>query len=268
MSTTLLLSPRSASVNSFPDEYDKAAPQSSSRVCNLFRSRLLQLLLVLTVGAVLIGLGHAHIISHLASPAALGAIGGATGAFILGTLILSKKRVKFEAGHSFKRVLWSLESDPKKGWCSKITDNLSISGLPSTSDDLSEFGLVINCCEKWEGEATDITGRIFQTTPSLGIPDYGDVSHSILDEQADAIHKAISEGKKVLVHCKSGEGRSAQIIAAYLMKYQNKSATEAIAFVQSQRTRALQLPNQIANLNAYNPGDNNGRSSVTLTQSP
>ena len=147
-----------------------------------------------------------------------------------------------------------------------MIDNLYISGLPSTSDDLSQFDLIINCCEKWEEEATDITGRRFVTTPSLGIPDYGDVLPNTLEEQAERIAEAINAGKKVLVHCKSGEGRSAQVVVAALMKLQKITAEEGIKLVQKQRTRALQLPNQIANLTNYE-GVLNGRSSVTPSES-
>ncbi|MBP9842173.1 MAG: hypothetical protein KBC64_07105, partial [Simkaniaceae bacterium] len=79
------------------------------------------MLFVVAVGSLLIGLGQAHVITQLTSPAALAGISGGMGAFILGNVILCKKRVIFEAGHSFKRVLWHLEkNDPKKGFSSEI----------------------------------------------------------------------------------------------------------------------------------------------------
>lgn len=66
-------------------------------------------------------------------------------------------------------------------------------------------------------------------------PDYHPVPGGLLDQGADFINLQIRQGKSVYVHCKSGKGRSASMVAAYLMKHKNLSADQAIALIYSQR---------------------------------
>ncbi|NRA46567.1 MAG: dual specificity protein phosphatase family protein [Oligoflexales bacterium] len=66
-------------------------------------------------------------------------------------------------------------------------------------------------------------------------PDYRPVPGGLIDQGADFIHSQIKQGHNVFVHCKSGKGRSATMVAAYLIKYRNLSADEAIQLVYNQR---------------------------------
>lgn len=56
---------------------------------------------------------------------------------------------------------------------------------------------------------------------------------------AHALHKEISDGKNVLVHCKRGHHRSASIIVLYLMIYHNMTLIEALYYVKSRRPISL-----------------------------
>ena len=50
------------------------------------------------------------------------------------------------------------------------------------------------------------------------------------------IDNYISSGKSVLIHCMAGKSRSVTIAAAYLMKYQNMNANEALEFIRDKRS--------------------------------
>ena len=51
----------------------------------------------------------------------------------------------------------------------------------------------------------------------------------------EIIDKALSEGKKVLVHCQAGISRSATIVIAYIMRKQKMTMNDSLQFVHSKR---------------------------------
>lgn len=88
----------------------------------------------------------------------------------------------------------------------------------------------------------NISNLILIILRSLGL-DYVDtdipyVQHRILDtptaplyniliDSLTEIHKNLSKGKNVYVHCQAGVSRSSSIVIAYLMKYKQMSLFEA-----------------------------------------
>ena len=52
------------------------------------------------------------------------------------------------------------------------------------------------------------------------------------------IHWNIKNGRSVYVHCKSGKSRSFLIVVAYLIKYLDYTAENAMNFVKSNRIQA------------------------------
>jgi protein-tyrosine phosphatase len=63
--------------------------------------------------------------------------------------------------------------------------------------------------------------------------------HAPTQEQLDIgsaiIHEAVSNGRKVYVHCKNGHGRSPTMVAAYFIRYEGKTVDEAIATILHER---------------------------------
>ncbi len=57
----------------------------------------------------------------------------------------------------------------------------------------------------------------------------------IIVEVCEIIHKELSIGRPVYVHCAAGISRSTTIIIAYLMKYMNMSYDNAYAYVKDKR---------------------------------
>ncbi len=57
----------------------------------------------------------------------------------------------------------------------------------------------------------------------------------MLDSGADWVHQQLQDGRTVLVHCAKGRGRSATLLAAYYMKYQDKSFEEARDLMKGRR---------------------------------
>ncbi len=85
----------------------------------------------------------------------------------------------------------------------------------------------------------------------ISTPDRLEVSFKDLDNGVELVRSGLEAGN-VAVHCKSGVGRSAKVIASYLYKYQNLSIEEAInAVYQGRSAVVIRKKNEINNLYKY-----------------
>ncbi len=57
-----------------------------------------------------------------------------------------------------------------------------------------------------------------------------------LDKIVDQIHNEITNKNTVLIHCAQGVSRSASVVIAYLIKYNNMNYNEAYAYVKTLRS--------------------------------
>ena len=63
--------------------------------------------------------------------------------------------------------------------------------------------------------------------------------YSLLDAATKFIDDHIHAGRMVLVHCRQAIQRSPAVIAAYLIKYNDMSLSEAKAFIKNKRPKAF-----------------------------
>jgi protein-tyrosine phosphatase len=129
--------------------------------------------------------------------------------------------------------------------------------------DLGEKGAVFSVNEAFElaplGLSLPFTTNDWQ---KKGIEHSGMIAfdHELLtpeqmDFAADQIHKWVQQGNTIFVHCRGGVGRSATVIAAYLMKYafrngERLSLEEICALIKKYRPRST-IFNKIPALLVY-----------------
>ncbi|MCD6341583.1 MAG: dual specificity protein phosphatase family protein [Thaumarchaeota archaeon] len=147
-------------------------------------------------------------------------------------------------GKVYRRVLAVFMDRPTRfSW---VDESVAASGRPMTLDQLrwirsKGVELVISLTEvPLPREWIEETGLKYRHMP---IEDHSAPDPETLKNIVDIMLKGIEEGKKILVHCAAGLGRTGTVLAAYLIARRNLSAEEAIEEIRRLRPGSIE-PNQ------------------------
>lgn len=124
-------------------------------------------------------------------------------------------------------------------WFDRITPQLWLGGAPTYERDYqflldNKITAVLDMRAEREGDrefygAHDIAYKRLEVLDALVPPD------EYLSEGADWIDEQVVAGRTVLIHCAKGRGRSATLLAAYLMRHESLPYDECHDMMKSAR---------------------------------
>ena len=140
-------------------------------------------------------------------------------------------------------------------WYDSIVEEVWLGGAPTYARDYeflieNRIGAVIDI----RNERSDDLNLYKQHDIrhlKLRVPDIHVPSSEIISAGVDFIQEQVEDGRRVYVHCAKGRGRSATLIAGWLMKYKNMSFEEARDFMVSKRKLVKLEPRHGEGLNSW-----------------
>lgn len=123
---------------------------------------------------------------------------------------------------------------------SRITDNIII------GSDLCKGGVCLIHGEEFKklgvqieinlsAENNELPPKEIETYLWIPIVDGYSPSVKQLEMGTCLMDTALSQGKRIFVHCRNGHSRSPTLVAAYLIKYQKMKVNEAIKLIKEKR---------------------------------
>ena len=154
-------------------------------------------------------------------------------------------------GNLWRRVHGRIAKKPTNfSWV--IPDMVAGSGIPTTREEfdwLTRQGIrcvVTMTEEKLPRGWTKDVSYLHVPTPDMTAPGPDEI-----DAAVDFMHRNIQSGSPAMVHCAAGLGRAGTILACYLIKYQDRTAQEAIREVRLQRPGSIQSETQEVAISMY-----------------
>jgi protein-tyrosine phosphatase len=124
-------------------------------------------------------------------------------------------------------------------WFSEITPQLWLGGAPTYRRDYEAIvTFKITAVLNVRAERADETTFFDQhkiTHIQYMVPDITVPNETVITEAVNWIKAQIDNDRVVLIHCAKGRGRSATLLAAYLMREEGMSFDEANALLKSKR---------------------------------
>ena len=124
-------------------------------------------------------------------------------------------------------------------WFSEITPRLWLGGAPTYQRDyeaIVAYGItaVLNVRAE-RADETAFYDKHGITHVQYMVPDITVPKEPVISEAVDWIKAQVDDNRVVLIHCAKGRGRSATLLAAYLMREEGLSFDEANALMKSKR---------------------------------
>jgi dual specificity phosphatase 12 len=120
--------------------------------------------------------------------------------------------------------------------CTKITDRIYLGNAYNARDyynlESKDIGLIINCTE----EIPNYFEEYFEYNKIIIDDNNEENMGPYFDEYADIIYNYIqNNNKNILIHCFMGSSRSATILLAYLIKYENYTLKKSLEYIKELR---------------------------------
>ena len=136
-------------------------------------------------------------------------------------------------------IRFTYEKIMRQAWFSQITPNLWLGGAPTYQRDYDlilkdKIMAVLNIRAEREDD-TAFYDRHGITHVQYKVPDITIPDKLVISEAVDWIKTQIDDDRTVLVHCAKGRGRSATLLAAYLMRIQALTFDQAKTLMKSKR---------------------------------
>ncbi len=124
-------------------------------------------------------------------------------------------------------------------WFTQVTPTLWLGGAPSYQRDLDALlALGITAVVDLRAErdaAEDFFAQHGIASRQYRVPDTAVPGPDVLTDAVAWIGARVDEGRVVLIHCAKGRGRSATVLAAYLMRTEGMSFEQVETLLRSKR---------------------------------
>lgn len=139
----------------------------------------------------------------------------------------------------FPLIRFIYERVLRQPWFDEIEPQLWLGGAPHYQRDYdfllaNDITAVLNIRAEREDDTTFYDQHGISHT-QVKVLDVTVPNHAAIDASVAFIHDQVQDGRTVLVHCAKGRGRSATVLAAYLMKHQKMSFDEANRVMKGKR---------------------------------